>query len=154
MNGHAYLLGQIVGVAAAGAVVLLLAGSLGDDDESSGSRTWLPLGFGVVVLILAARQWRDRPRGAEEPVTPAWMGATDGFAPAKAFGAGVVLSALNPKNVLLTMAGMAAIVAADVSPGEELVALLVFTLIRPLGVTRSVVLFFALGVRSESLLRG
>jgi threonine/homoserine/homoserine lactone efflux protein len=153
VNGPTYLLGQIVGVALVGAVVLLVAGSLGGDDgETGGSRTWLPLVLGVAVLVMAGKQWRARPRGDEEPVMPTWMGAIDGFTPAKAFGAGVVLSALNPKNVILTIAGMAAVVAAGVSASEEAVALLVFTAIGALGVAVPVVLFFALGKRSEPLL--
>lgn len=149
VNGPAYLLGQIAGVAGAGAVVLLAAAGLG---EPEGSRTWLPLALGVVVLGLAAGQWRTRPRAGEEPVTPAWMGAIESFPPWKALGAGVVLSALNPKNLLLTAAGMAAIAAAGISAGEEAFALAVFTVIGSLGVAIPVILYFALGERSEPLL--
>ncbi len=35
VNGLAYLLGQITGVAAAGTIVLLIAGSVGASDEAS-----------------------------------------------------------------------------------------------------------------------
>jgi threonine/homoserine/homoserine lactone efflux protein len=80
------------------------------------------------------------------------MDAVDGFSPPKAVGAGFVLSALNPKNLILTVAGMAAIVAADLPADEQAVALLVFTLIGSLGVAIPVVLYFALGDRSEPLL--
>lgn len=153
VNGPAYLLGQIVGVAAAGAIVLLLAGRVGGDDgESSDSRTWLPLVLGIGVLLLAAKQWRGRQHEGEEPVTPKWMGAIDGFAPMKAFGAGIVLLALNPKNLILTIAGMAAIVAAGIPGGEEAVALVLFTIIGSLGVAIPVVMYFALGDRSGPLL--
>jgi threonine/homoserine/homoserine lactone efflux protein len=153
VNGPAYLLGQIVGVAGAGAIVLLLAGGLGDDSgDSSGSRTWLPLVLGIVVLGLAGKHWRGRPHEGEEPVTPKWMGAIDDFSPVKAFGAGIVLSALNPKNLILTIAGMAAIVAASVPADEEALALVVFTIIGSLGVAIPVVMYFALGDRAGPLL--
>jgi hypothetical protein len=42
-------------------------------------------------------------------VTPKWLGALDGFTPVKAAAAGVVLSAVHPKNLLLIVAGAAAI---------------------------------------------
>jgi threonine/homoserine/homoserine lactone efflux protein len=153
VNGPAYLLGQITGVAVAGAVVLLVAGAVGGDDaDGSGSRTWLPLVLGIGLVLLAARQWRERPREGEEPVTPKWMDAIDSFTPPKAFGAGVVLSALNPKNLILTIAGMAAIVAAGLPADEQVVALVVFTIIGSLGVAIPVVMYFALGERSGPLL--
>ena len=153
VNGPAYLVGQITGVAVAGAIVLLVAGAVGGDDgDMSGSRTWLPLVLGVAVLVLAAKQWRGRPRGSEEPVMPKWMGAIDAFTPARAFGAGIVLSALNPKNLILTIAGMAAIVAASIPADEEAVALVVFTIIGSLGVAIPVVMYFALGDRAGPLL--
>ncbi len=154
VNGPAYLLGQITGVLVAGGLVLLLAGSVGgtDDGEPAGWTDWLRLVLGVALLLLAAKQWRGRPREGEEPVTPTWMGAIDSFTPPKALGAGVVLSALNPKNLILTIAGMAAIVAVGLPADEQAVALIVFTLIGSLGVAIPVVMYFALGDRSGPLL--
>jgi threonine/homoserine/homoserine lactone efflux protein len=150
-NGPAYLLGQVIGIFGAGAVVLLVAGGVGSG-EPGNSRTWLPLVLGLGSLVLAAKQWRGRPRGDESPVTPKWMDAIDGFSPAKALGAGVVLSALNPKNLILTIAGMAAIVAAGLPADEQAVALVVFTIIGSLGVAIPVALYFVLGDRSGPLL--
>ncbi len=49
------------------------------------------------------------------------------FTPAKAARAGVVLLALNPKNLLLIVAGMAAIAQTGIPTGEQAVALIVFT---------------------------
>lgn len=154
VNGPAYLLGQVVGVAGAGAVVLLLAGSVGttDDGQPAAWVSWLKLVLGVVLLVLALQQWRARPRAGETAETPKWMEAIDDFTPPKAVGAGIVLSALNPKNLVLTIAGMAAIVSAGIPAGEEAVALAAFTVIASLGVATPVVLYFALGDRSGPLL--
>jgi threonine/homoserine/homoserine lactone efflux protein len=153
MNGPAYLLGQMMGVAAAGAAVLLLAGGFGStgDGEPAGWTNWLKLILGLGLLLLAAKQWRGRPRG-EEPLTPGWMDAIDRFTPAKAVGAGFVLSALNPKNLILTVAGMAAVMSVGLPADEQALALAVFVAIGSLGVAIPVVLFFALGDRSEPLL--
>ena len=80
------------------------------------------------------------------------MGAIDSFTPPKALGAGIVLSALNPKNLILTIAGMAAIVRAGIPGDEEAVALAVFTVVASMGVAIPVVMFFVLGDRSGPLL--
>ena len=154
VNGPAYLMGQVVGVAGAGAVVLLIAGSAGTSDEGqpAGWVNWLKLVLGALLLVLALKQWRGRPRGGHPPEIPKWMDAIDDFTPVKAFGAGIALSALNPKNLILTIAGMAAIVSAGIPADEEAVALAVFTLIGSLGVAIPVVIYFALGERSGPVL--
>lgn len=154
VNGPAYLTGQIVGVAGAGAIVLAIAGGVGagEGGEPAGWVSWLRLAVGAVLLLLALKQWKGRPREGVTPETPGWMDAIDEFGPAKAVGAGIVLSALNPKNLILTVAGMAAIVSADIPAGEEAVALAVFTVIGSLGVAAPVALHFALGERSGPML--
>jgi threonine/homoserine/homoserine lactone efflux protein len=65
---------------------------------------------------------------------------------------GVALSAINPKNLLLTVAGAAAIAQTGISAGEQAVSLLVFTVIASIGVAAPVVIYFALGDRSRPLL--
>jgi threonine/homoserine/homoserine lactone efflux protein len=154
VNGPAYLVGQVLGIGGVGALALLLAGSVGgsDDGEPPAWTSWLQLVLGLGLLLLALRQWRGRPREGEEPITPSWMGAIDGFTPPKAVGAGVVLTALNPKNLILTLAGMAAIIGASLPADEQAVALAVFTVIGSLGVAIPVVIYFALGERSGPLL--
>ena len=141
-------------MAGAGALVLLLAGSVSDTEEGQPADWvgWSTLAIGVTLLVLAANQWHGRPRAGAEPVTPKWMEAIDSFAPPKAFGTGIALTALNPKNLILTIAGMAAIVRAGIPGGEEAAALAVFTVIASLGVAIPVAMFFVLGDRSGPLL--
>jgi threonine/homoserine/homoserine lactone efflux protein len=69
INGPAFVLGWILGLAAVGAIVLLVAG--GVSASSSGQpKTWvsvLKVLVGLLLLLFAIRQWRGRPRGDEEP---------------------------------------------------------------------------------------
>jgi hypothetical protein len=53
------------------------------------------------------------------------MRTIDDFTPAKAGGAGLALSALNPKNVLLVAAAATEIAGAGLSAGREVGAKLV-----------------------------
>jgi threonine/homoserine/homoserine lactone efflux protein len=154
VNGPAFLAGWVVGVAGTGALLLVVAGALGADEhgQPAGWVSWLKLLLGAVLLFLAVQQWRGRPRGGAEASTPAWMSAVDHFTPAKAAGAGVLLSAVNPKNLVLILAGVAAIAEAGIPAGEEAVALLVFTVIATIGAAVPVVISFTLGDRSVELL--
>jgi threonine/homoserine/homoserine lactone efflux protein len=154
VNGPAFLVGWWVGVAFVGAIMLLVAGDA-DASEEGEPATWvsvLELVLGVLLLLVALKQWRERPHEGEEAETPKWMSALDRFAPSKAAGAGVLLSGLNPKNLLLTVAGAAAIAQAGISTGQQIVALVVFVLIASIGVAVPIVIYFALGDRAGPLL--
>ena len=146
----------ILGLAAIGVIVFAIAGP-GDASESGEPATWvsvLKLVLGGLLLLVALRQWRGRPHEGDEAAMPKWMGALDGFGSAKALGAGVVLSAANPKNALLAVAAAAAVAQTGVSAGQQAVAYAVFVIIGTLGVGLPVVLYFALGERSAKLLDG
>jgi threonine/homoserine/homoserine lactone efflux protein len=150
-NGVAFLVGWMVGVGVAGAVLLAAAGSAGanEDGEPADWASWLKLVLGAILLFLALKQWRVRPHGDEEPAAPKWMGAVDHFTPAKAAGAGIVLSTVNPKNLVLILAGCAAVAQTGIPADEQAIAWIVFTLVASLGVATLVVMTLALGDRSR-----
>ena len=154
VNGPALLAGWIVGIVVAGAAFLLIAGAIGgqDDGEPATWVSWVELLLGLVLLRLASKQFCSRPRGDEDPVTPKWMGAIDHFTPVKAAAAGVVLAAVNPKNAVLILAGVAAITQTGIPADEQALAYAVFTVIASLGAAVPVVMYFALGERSSGLL--
>ena len=80
------------------------------------------------------------------------MQSIDRFTAARAAGFGVVLSAVNPKNLILTVSAAAAISQTGVSAGKQAVALAVFVAIATIGTGAPVVLYFALGERSRQML--
>jgi Sap, sulfolipid-1-addressing protein len=99
-TGTAYVLGWLLGLAAFGALVLLISHPAGASTKS-GPATWvslLELALGILVLLLAVQQWRQRPRDSAEPPTPKWMGTIESFGPGMALAVGAFLGALNPKN--------------------------------------------------------
>jgi threonine/homoserine/homoserine lactone efflux protein len=77
VNGPAFLVGWGIGLALVGAVVLSVAH--GANASSHGEpATWvnvLKLVLGLLLLLVALRQWRGRPRAGDEAPTPKWMGA-------------------------------------------------------------------------------
>ena len=151
VNGPAFIVGWIVGLSIIGIIVIGLAGAGGDSSGPPTWLLWLQAVLGVLLLVVAARQYRARPQDGDVAPTPKWMGAIDLFTPAKALGAGVLLSALNPKNLLLAVGAAATIEQTGASTGDEAVAYLVFALIASVGVAtpsiRHAVLFGDLTAR-------
>jgi threonine/homoserine/homoserine lactone efflux protein len=153
-NALAFVAGWFLAVLAVVGVVALVAGSAASDNDGPAAWTgWLKLVLGVLLLLLAVRQWRGRPRGDAEPPVPTWMAAIDQFTPPRSAGLGVLLGAVNPKNLLLVVSGGTAIAAA--APGDTgaaAAATLVFALVASAGVVAPVVLYFALGDRAAQVL--
>jgi threonine/homoserine/homoserine lactone efflux protein len=153
-NGPAFALGWLAGLTIVGTIVLVAANG-NATSSSGGPATWvnvLKLVFGVLFLFLAAHSWRGRPKAGEEAVMPKWMAAIDGFGAAKSLGAGVLLSALNPKNLALTAAAAAAIAQTDIAGGQQAVVLAVFILIGSLTILVPVIIYFVMGAKAKTIL--
>jgi threonine/homoserine/homoserine lactone efflux protein len=154
LNGPAFVVGWLLGLAIVGAIVFLVAGPAGasDDGEPAAWVDVLKLVLGLLLVRIALRQWRGRPHDGEEPPTPKWMGAIERFSPIKALGAGALLAGLNPKNTLLAVAAAAAIAQTGIPGGEQAVSYAVFALIGTVGIAAPVVIYFAMGDRAGSIL--
>jgi threonine/homoserine/homoserine lactone efflux protein len=153
-NGPAFVLGWVIGLAVVGTVVLLAA-SGADASESGEPATWvdvLKLVLGCLLVLVAVRQWRGRPREGDEAALPKWMQTIDTFAPGKALAMGALLSGVNPKNLLLTLAAASAIAQTGIDTGQQAVALVVFIAIGTLGPGLPVAIYFALGARAKGVL--
>jgi hypothetical protein len=153
-NGPAFVLGWLVGLGIVGAIVLALAGPGGASEEGQPAAwvSWLKLLLGLLLVLVAARQFRGRPRGDEEAPLPRWMGAIDRFTPPQALGGGAALAGANPKDLLLAVAAAAAIAQTGIAGGSQAVAYAVFAVVGTLGVGAPVVVYFAMGERSAELL--
>ena len=156
VNGPIFVLGWLVGLGIVGAIVLALAGPAGAGKSGSPATwvSWVKIVLGVLLLLVAARQFRSRPRGGEEPDMPKWMTRIDKTTPLAAFGLAAALSGANPKNLLLAVAGAAAIAQTGIPGGQQALAYLAFAVIAALGVGIPVGIYFALGERSARLLAG
>jgi threonine/homoserine/homoserine lactone efflux protein len=135
--------------------VVLLAASGADASRSGQPADWvsiLKLVLGLLLLAVALKQWRGRPRGEEEGQLPGWLKRVDAFTPTRSGAIGVALSAINPKNLLLTVGAAAAIAQTGASTGDQAVALAVFIVLGTLGVGVPVVISLALGERASRML--
>jgi threonine/homoserine/homoserine lactone efflux protein len=155
-NGPAFLLGWVAGLGLVGTVILLVSSGASASDEGSPA-TWtsiLKLVLGLALLALAVKQWRGRPQGDDEAALPKWMSTIDAFTPARSVAMGFALSAINPKNLILTAGAAAAIASTGTSTGDQAVALVVFVVVGTLGPGAPVAIFFLMGERAHELLDG
>jgi threonine/homoserine/homoserine lactone efflux protein len=127
-----FLFGWVAGIVIATTIFVVIAATAGLDDSSEGPSTassWIKIVLGALLLLLAVRQWRGRPQPGETATLPKWMSAIDSFTPLTATALGFLLSAVNPKNLLMAVAAGAAIGGSAISTGQMVVAVAVFTVI-------------------------
>lgn len=126
-----FLLGWVVGIVVAVVAFTLLASVIpaDDPDASKPISGVLKLLLGALLLLLAVKQWRSRPKPGEEPVMPKWMAAIDQMTFGKGLGLGFLLSAVNPKNLIMAVGAGTTIGSAGITGGEQTVAIVVFVLI-------------------------
>jgi hypothetical protein len=114
-----------------------------DADASNPAAAWIKIGLGVLLLLMAIKQWRGRPTRAVEPALPTWMKAIDTLTAAKGAGLGFLLSALNPKNLIMA-AGAGVIIggtAASLETGAEVLSIAIFTVIAAASVAGPVIAY-------------
>lgn len=143
--------GWVAGIVAVTAVAAAVA-QAGDGRHAGESTSpviaWVKIALGIVLVLLAIRQWRGRGDGAE----PGWMKAVDQLGTVKAAGLGAALAAANPKNLVLGLAAGATIGGSGQSSGTVIIAVVVFTLIATSTVLGPVLAYTVAGDRMRATL--
>lgn len=148
-NGPAFAIGWVLGLVVVSSIVLVVAGGADNPDSAaSAGIEWGRLLLGVLFLVLAVKQWKQRPHKGAAPVMPKWMAVIDTFRPAKSLGLGAALSGVNPKNLALAVAAAATIAQAGLDGGESAVAVAVFVVLGSITVVGPVILFVASPARA------
>src|SRR3954470_7488618 len=105
-----FLIGWVLGIVVAVVVFTLLSSIIPQDDGGSKPIAGvIKILLGLGLLFLAFRQWRGRPAAGVEPAMPKWMSAIDTMTAARGLVLGFLLSALNPKNLLMGVAAGVAV---------------------------------------------
>ncbi len=145
-----YVVTWIAGLAAVTVVLTLLASRLPGGQGDGGWGAWLRLVLGVVLIAAAVRMWLGRSRES----TPAWLSALIDAGPREAVRYGLLMSAANPKELLMAVAAALVVGGSDVGPATAAVVIAVFILVGAASVAAPLAVF-VLGGKSalETLTR-
>jgi len=155
INGPLFTLGWVLGLAALGAIMLVIGGPGGASTHDHHPATWvgaLKLALGVLLVLFGARQWRRRPKDPSQAQLPSWMAAIDGFTPPKILALGLALSAANAKNAPLSIAAGASISSVGIPVPQQIATLIIFVLIASLGVLAPLAVYLIMGERAKHVL--
>jgi hypothetical protein len=147
-----FMFGWLVGVIA-GVVVFTALSSIiprADSDSANPIGGVIKVLLGLGLLYLALRQWLGRPKEGEPAKLPKWMSAIDSMTVGRGFVLGLVLAAVNPKNLLLAAAGGYAIGSAELTIAQDIVVILIFVVIAASTVLIPVIALLIAGDRAKA----
>ncbi|HUY65782.1 MAG TPA: GAP family protein [Acidimicrobiales bacterium] len=155
-NALCFLGGFIVGVAVVLGLFVSITGAvnLSADSGHSGWTGGLKLVLGIYLVVAAVRKFRGRPRAGEVGSMPKWMSGIAGYTPGRALGAGAVLGALNPKNLVVGLATAAAISAGGLSVRQQFAVSAIYIFVAVLGVATPILVMVFLGDGAPEVLDG
>jgi threonine/homoserine/homoserine lactone efflux protein len=134
-SAAAFVAAWVFGLAVVGTVVVLLAdgADAADDGAPADWVSVVKIIVGILLVLVAAQQWRGRPATDAEPELPAWTAQLDDIAPSRAAGLALLLACVKPKNLLLTVGAGIAIAQTGADAGGQAAALAVFVVLGTLG---------------------
>ena len=155
-NGLAFLGGWLLGLAVVGTLVLIVTdvADAATSSDSSKIMSAIKLVLGLLLLFLAWRKFKKRPRPGEEVPLPKWMRALDGFTTGRSVAVGALFSGPKPKNLILTAAAAAGIAQSGLGGVQQAVVLLLFIVVASVGIIAPVAVYFAMGAKAAPVLDG
>lgn len=108
-NAPAFLLGWILGLLLGGIIVFMVPVSQAEAGKPTEMAGLIRIVLGILLLYFALIQWRSRPGPEDVVEVPKLLSGLDTLGTGKSLLVGFMLVAVNPKNLLLCMAGAAAI---------------------------------------------
>lgn len=154
VNGPVFLLGWVLALAVVSGVAYAIADQSSPSTSTSAADTisWGKIVLGVLFLLLALRQWRDRPAADTKPEMPKWMAGVDALSPGKALGLGLLLAGVNPKNLILTLGAAAGLAQLGLATSDAVVSLIAFVIVASITIAGPVVYYLLGGEHAKAKL--
>lgn len=138
----AFFVGFIVAIVLATAAGYLVASVLPHQGETSISAPYLLIVLGVVAVVLAARQWRGRPKKGDDLELPGWMAKVDGITTTSALVLGAFFGGIKPKNLLLSIGLGVSLEALALSSGEAAIVIVIVAFVASIPILVPVIIAF------------
>jgi Sap, sulfolipid-1-addressing protein len=155
LNSLLVLAAWFIAVTAAFILFGMLADGADVSDPDSGGSTGfavVQILLGLLFLALAAKQWRGRPTpGAPAKPNKLFDKVAD-MGPGLAFGLGILMSAVNPKNLTLIVSAAGEVARTGISDSDLVIVAILFAIISMVGVGAPVVLSLVMGDKATTTL--
>ncbi len=153
-NAIGFLAGWIAGVTLVVVVFTLISGLIGPAKGGTSPVVGvIKIVLGVLMLLRAIRQLRRRLPHGTESAMPKWMSAIDKMSVGRALGLGLLLSALNPKNLMMSISAGVTFGSAGLSVGEIVLAILIFVVVAVSTIAVPVIAYLAASDRMAASLQ-
>lgn len=126
-----FMAGWVLGIAVAVTAFTVLSAVLPGQGSGGGSAVVgvIKTVLGALLLLLALKQFRGRPREGQRAELPTWMVALDSMTPARTMGLGFLLAAVNPKNLLLAISAGLITGEAGLTQGAAVAVIVIFVVL-------------------------
>lgn len=136
-----YVVTWMLGLTAATVIFALLAGLIEDQDQPRGWVPWVRVALGVVLVLMALKVWAGR----RTDTAPRWLSTIMDAGPREALRFGVLMSAANPKELLMALAAGLAVGTSDVGVAGSVGAIAVFVIVGATSVVAPLLVFLVGG---------
>jgi len=150
-NAPSFLLGWVIGLLLVGVIVFLIPIDQSEKGEPTAVAGYIRLGLGILLLVVAVRQWMSRPGPNDAVEVPRFLAGLDSFTGVKSLLTGFLLVALNPKNLPLCAAGAAAIGLATQHPAGQASAYIIFTIIASSTIAFPIIAYLTARQKAQAL---
>lgn len=136
-SGAAFCVGWIVGLLVPLVIAMAIAEAAdigGPESSPSRGAAIVRIVIGLALILLGVRRWLQRPKHGATAEEPKWLAHVDALTPVKALGLGLLLSAVNPKELLVTIAAALALAKTELSATALIVPSAVFIIVASLPV--------------------
>lgn len=151
-NSIFYMLGWIVGNAAVFTIGMLCMGAGVQQGEPGTVKTIVSVVLGILLIVVAIREFMKRPKKGQEAPTPKWFAKLTQIGVWGAAGFGFFLSALNFKNMLLSLSAGTGVGALGLSGGQEAASTVIYTFIASASIIVPTVAFLIAGKQMDKIL--
>ena len=147
-----FMAGRLLGIAAMLTALTFAAEAMPETREATVLGGLIKILLGLGLVYVAVHKWRKRPQGETEPPMPGWVAGLDTISTPRAFGLGLLVTAINPKELAFTLGAAISIGAAHQQPGAIVVLGLLYVFIAGTTVLTPVLMHLVAPERAQSIL--